>query len=248
VQGWTATANAAQGTATAAAGDAIGTATARAGDAMATTTAAVQGTQAAALLAVELAASNRQATLDAASVQAAQTAVAAQAVEAEQAAERTKITNDFAAWWRLAAWPLLIAAVGVLGAWAYRLYTNNQVIQRGPDGSAPLVRQNGKIVVADRSLGPVIDAEKGQDVDPKLLAAISANEQRVQAVRALAAGQQRMPGKQLAQAISPAAVTPGRDGDGEVVEGEVRVVDASDPSVRSLLDEADRHLLEVTND
>lgn len=154
----------------------------------ATSTAVYEGTRVAASQAVEAAAMARQATLDAANVQAAQTAVAAQAVQADQAAQRIKITNEFLAWAKVAAPWVVMTVLVIVAMFGSALYSQNRVIRRDANGQPPLVMQRGQLVNPDRMAYHYHDP-KAPIVPPVgVQYRIAENAQKVDALRAMSGG------------------------------------------------------------
>lgn len=178
-QGWTATADAANATSTAQVGQAII-------EAQFTQTqqaANVIGTQVGATSTAAQGAMERQATLDTANVAAASTAVAAQAVQAEAAAERTRITNQFMAWFRFWFWPLLLILLAAMIYYGYMTWTRNRVIPRGPRGDAPVIVLDGELTNPDLMVYPKLSAQNQIPAD--IQAEQAGNMAKVAAVRAL---------------------------------------------------------------
>ena len=143
----------------------------------------IQGTQTR-----EAASLRGTATMESAMRAAQATQVSAAANEAASAAQRTQITNEFMAWWKPLA-PALIGIVlalllGALGWWMWLEWSRTRIISRDHRGAAPVIIQDGRVLLPDRSVGPVIDPNaEAAPLDAQV--AITTQEQRVQAYRAL---------------------------------------------------------------
>ena len=163
-QCWTATADAAKATSTAQMGLVIAAGTATAAQV----------------------AQNSQATLDAASVAAASTAVAAQAAEAEAAAQRVKITNEFAAWFRYLALPLGLFIVSAIIYFGYMTWFRNHEVSRDQFGGLNGQVIDGDFVNPDAMVYPKLS--QAGDVPADMQIGHAGNMAKVAAVRALPRG------------------------------------------------------------
>lgn len=168
----------------------------------------------------------RQATVDAANAAALATAQAAQAGIAQEALKQEQIRTiqqDYAKY----AWAILpfvlLGAVIVMALYGTWLYQRNRVLTQLADGKMVLV-QDGKVIVPDRAPGPVLDPRNPPKLDSGQLR-ITENDQKVSAIRALAAGGQKDKAQKLAQSMSTVPLPPPK----------VEIVDAK--SVRPLLED-----------
>ena len=228
-QGWTATADASNATSTAQVGQAILAA-------QFTQTQQVVnmvGTQTAATATAAQGALDRQSTLDAANVIAAATGVAAQAAQAAAAAERTRITNQFMAWFRYWIWPLLLVVLVIIAYWGYLTWTRNRIIARDPRGAAPVVILNGKLTNPDLMMYPQLDSP---NVPPDLQATHAANVQKVSAVRALPNGEQHTARRMIKHMANSNAPTP---------QPGYRILPQGDPLAGRFLDATDTDALDA---
>ncbi len=135
---------------------------------------------------------DRQATADAASVMALATSQAAQAGIAQEAAEQERIRTerqDFIKYaWAVTPF-VLAAAVLVLVTIALVNWANFKIIQRSADGNLPLIIiGKNKLVSGDRALDPITDIQNPRLPPPRDQRQITENDQKVQGIRALAAG------------------------------------------------------------
>lgn len=169
----------------------------------------------------------RQATVDTANAAALATAKAAQAGIAQEALKQEQIRTlqqDYSKYaWAILPFFLLGAVIvlSLLGAW---LYQRNRVLTQLADGKLVLV-QDGKIIVPDRSPGPILDPHNPPRLDAGQIR-ITENDQKVSAIRALAVGGQRDKAQRLVQSLSHPVQPP---------EPKVEVVD--EKSVRPLLED-----------
>jgi hypothetical protein len=155
-----------------------------------------------------------------AAIDAANVGIAQEALKQEQI--RT-IRQDYTKY----AWAVLpfflIAAIIVLALYGSWLFQRNRVLTQLADGKLILL-QDGKVIVPDRSKGPVVDPNNPPEVDAGQLR-ITENDQKVSAIRALAAGGQKDKAKQLMQSMSAPQLPP----------PQVEIVD--EKSVRPLLED-----------
>uniref|UniRef100_UPI00145E845A hypothetical protein n=1 Tax=Candidatus Roseilinea sp. NK_OTU-006 TaxID=2704250 RepID=UPI00145E845A len=147
-----------------------------------------------------------QSTADAASVQALANSQAVNAGLAQEALYQERIRTiqqDYAKYaWAVLPFVLLgvLAVLGLLGVW---LWKRNQVLTQLADGRLVLVR-DGKVIIPDRSLYPVIDPDKPTLPPPDIQRQVTENDQKVSAIRALAAAGKTETAQQLVQGMSPA--------------------------------------------
>lgn len=147
-----------------------------------------------------------QSTADAASVQALATSQAVNAGLAQEALYQERIRTiqqDYAKYaWAVLPFVLLglLAVLGLLGVW---LWKRNQVLTQLADGRLVLVR-DGKVIIPDRSLYPVIDPDKPALPPVDVQQKVTENDQKVSAVRALAAGGKADTAQRLVQGMCAA--------------------------------------------
>lgn len=145
----------------------------------------------------------RQATVDAANAAAFATAQAAQAGIAQETLKQEQIRTirqDYTKY----AWAVLpfflIAAIIVLALYGSWLFQRNRVLTQLADGKLILL-QDGKVIVPDRAPGPIVDPDDPPKIDVGQLR-ITENDQKVSAIRALAAGGQKDKAQRLMQSMS----------------------------------------------
>ncbi len=171
-------------------------ATATADSAKATSTACADGTATAQAAVWTQAAVDLQHTAEAASVVAMATAQAANAgIAAENLAQEQIATQraDFVKYaWAVA--PLVLLAIGVAaGLWGFKVMSSVRPIQRDANGMAPVMVIDGKVMIPDRAVFPVMDPRNPLLAPVNVQARIAENDQKVQALRQLGAGKGTKP-------------------------------------------------------
>lgn len=151
---------------------------------------------------------DRQSTADQAYVIAISTAQAAQAGLADEALARERSTRTLIALAPFALGTVLVLLLSLaLTSWA-RL----RVVQRDVNGVAPVIVLDGKVVNPDRSVNPVVDPHQAQLLPGTgTQLRVTENEQKVQAVRALSAGN-----AQRARGVARQMTIPPQVGSGEM--------------------------------
>lgn len=168
-------------------------------------TAQAQAAEATASATVTAAALAIVATREAADAQAHATAQAAAAGEAAAAVQRTQITNEAAAWWRLAAWPLYAAALLLAALAAWRLWSNTRIIGRDKNGAAPVIIHDGQLINADLMTLPWHDPRRPILLSEAAHVQAADNNAKVRAIQALPFGGGNAPAQSLAAAFTPTA-------------------------------------------
>jgi len=152
---------------------------------------------------------DRQATADAASVMALATSQAAQAGIAQEAAEQERIRTQRQDYVKyiVATLPFVLLAVAVaLGAFALYTWTNFRIVKRAADGNLPfIILNNRQMLSPDRALDPVTDIHQPRQPAAADQRKITENDQRVQAIRALAQSTRPNDGRQLARNLGSQA-------------------------------------------
>jgi hypothetical protein len=154
---------------------------------------------------------NRQATADAAGAQALSTSQAVQAgLASEQLKQeqlRTYVQDTFKDYW--GALPLLlIVALTVMAAFGAVEWTRMRVVQRGLDGSAPVMVMDHRVVNPDRGLWPVLDPKSPRLPETATQMRVTENEQKVSAIRALAQGGKSAAGSRIAAGMANSGTEP----------------------------------------
>jgi len=144
-----------------------------------------------------------QATADAASAQALATSQAVNAGLAQEALRQEQIRTlqqDYAKYaWAVLPFVLLgvLAVLALLGVW---LWKRSRVLTQLADGRLVLLH-NGKVIIPDRSLYPVIDPDKPLLPPVEVQRQVTENDQKVAAVRALAGSGRAASAQRLTQSI-----------------------------------------------
>ncbi|MFZ5886720.1 MAG: hypothetical protein ACOYYF_04560 [Chloroflexota bacterium] len=156
-----------------------------------------------------------------AAIDAANVGIAQEALKQEQIRTFRQDYTKYA--WAVLPFFLIVAII-VLALYGSWLVQRNRVLTQLADGKLVLV-QDGKVIVPDRAPGPVLDPNDPPDITEGQLR-VTENDQKVSAIRALAAGGQKDKAQKLAQSMSAQPQLPAP---------KVEVVD--EKSVRPLLED-----------